>query len=195
MKLESTKEKILSVAEKIFSRFGYHKTTVDDIANSACKAKGSVYYYFRNKEELYQGVLEKEVSFLKKELQKVINKEYADVSKNLKVYISKRMKLLESAFNYCYALSDKYISNYDFIADIRGRFEKFEINSMRKILEKGVKRKQFCKINIDETARAFVTSLQSVDTTIYANKRFKEMQISFERMLNIIIHGIQPSIS
>jgi AcrR family transcriptional regulator len=40
IEIEGTKDRILNVAESIFGRFGYQKTTVDEIARAAHKAKG-----------------------------------------------------------------------------------------------------------------------------------------------------------
>ncbi len=56
MKTENTRNEILSVAANLFSNLGYHNTTIDDIALNAHKAKGSVYYYFRSKEELFHNL-------------------------------------------------------------------------------------------------------------------------------------------
>lgn len=44
IEIEGTKDRILNVAESIFGRFGYQKTTVDQIARAAHKVKGSDYY-------------------------------------------------------------------------------------------------------------------------------------------------------
>ena len=40
MSLENTRDKILSVANNLFSKFGFHKTSMDEIAKIARKAKG-----------------------------------------------------------------------------------------------------------------------------------------------------------
>ena len=46
------KERILSAAKNLFSRFGLEKTTMEDIAKAAGKGKSSLYYYFKSKEEV-----------------------------------------------------------------------------------------------------------------------------------------------
>jgi AcrR family transcriptional regulator len=46
-------QKIIHSAIKIFSKKGYTKTTIEDIAKNAKIAKGLVYYYFKTKEEIY----------------------------------------------------------------------------------------------------------------------------------------------
>ena len=51
------KRMILDIATGIFSRYGYAKTSLDEIARQARIAKGTVYYYFPNKEELFISVV------------------------------------------------------------------------------------------------------------------------------------------
>lgn len=45
MSIDNTRESILNVADKLFSRFGFYKTSMDEIAKIARKAKGSLYYH------------------------------------------------------------------------------------------------------------------------------------------------------
>lgn len=52
------RDRILAAAAKAFSQKGYHKTSMDEIAAQANVAKGSLYYHFRNKSELYRQVAE-----------------------------------------------------------------------------------------------------------------------------------------
>ena len=40
------RDQIVSTAAQIFSRFGFKKTTMDDIAKGMRKGKSSIYYYF-----------------------------------------------------------------------------------------------------------------------------------------------------
>lgn len=50
---EDKKELILKAAINIFSKKGFHNTTMDDIASEASLAKGTLYWHFKTKEELY----------------------------------------------------------------------------------------------------------------------------------------------
>ena len=54
---EALHKDILNAAKELFSHFGFKKTAVDDIAKKARGAKGTIYNYFRNKEDLFQEVL------------------------------------------------------------------------------------------------------------------------------------------
>jgi AcrR family transcriptional regulator len=51
------KTSILEAARTVFSRQGYAQTAVDDVAEEARIAKGTLYLYFKSKEELYLSAL------------------------------------------------------------------------------------------------------------------------------------------
>lgn len=55
----NTKNLILKKAEQIFFENGYYKTKIDDIAKSAKIAKGTIYLYFKSKEDLFISIIEK----------------------------------------------------------------------------------------------------------------------------------------
>ena len=50
---EKTRDRLLKCAEKAFSRKGYYETQVSDIVKLAHVAKGTIYQYFKNKEEIF----------------------------------------------------------------------------------------------------------------------------------------------
>ncbi|WP_052374234.1 TetR/AcrR family transcriptional regulator [Methanobacterium sp. SMA-27] len=49
-------EKITNAAYDVFTNKGYHKTTMDDVANEVGVSKASLYSYFKSKEEILQTV-------------------------------------------------------------------------------------------------------------------------------------------
>ncbi|MBX9667091.1 MAG: TetR/AcrR family transcriptional regulator [Candidatus Obscuribacterales bacterium] len=48
---------VLSAARELFGRYGYGRTTIDDIAEQAGIGKGSVYTEFRSKEDILMNVI------------------------------------------------------------------------------------------------------------------------------------------
>lgn len=55
----STYNRILDVAEDVFSRYGYLGARIDDIAQQVGIRRPSLFHHFRNKEALYQAVLDR----------------------------------------------------------------------------------------------------------------------------------------
>lgn len=47
------KDKIIDAATELFSRKGYYETSMDDVAQQAGVAKGSLYYHFKTKSKLF----------------------------------------------------------------------------------------------------------------------------------------------
>lgn len=57
-KTAKKKEEILRMAVRVLAEKGYHGTTMEEIASNLLMTKGSVYYYFKDKQELlYQSQL------------------------------------------------------------------------------------------------------------------------------------------
>jgi AcrR family transcriptional regulator len=54
---ERRKERILDAATTLLVRWGYRKTTVDDVAREAGVGKGTIYLYWRDKNELFGATL------------------------------------------------------------------------------------------------------------------------------------------
>ena len=53
VKTISKKEEILEAASRVFAEREFHEVLIDDVASLAGVGKGTVYRYFRTKEELY----------------------------------------------------------------------------------------------------------------------------------------------
>ncbi|VAZ89045.1 HTH-type transcriptional repressor KstR2 [Mycobacterium pseudokansasii] len=52
------RERLVAAAEEQFRRFGYRRTTIDDITRRAGTGKGSLYLHFDSKESVYLAVIE-----------------------------------------------------------------------------------------------------------------------------------------
>jgi AcrR family transcriptional regulator len=52
-------DKILKVAVRLFATHRFHEARMEDIANAAGVGKGTLYRYFKDKEELYAALLER----------------------------------------------------------------------------------------------------------------------------------------
>ena len=58
-KAEARKNEILDIAEKLFLEKGYDQTTINDILNVSGFAKGSLYYYYKSKEDILDGIIKR----------------------------------------------------------------------------------------------------------------------------------------
>jgi len=68
------KEKIVDAALVTFSKYGYDRTRMDDIAEAAKVSKGRLYLYFKSKEELFYAISERNITQLKEQLSTLFTK-------------------------------------------------------------------------------------------------------------------------
>jgi AcrR family transcriptional regulator len=79
------KDSILGAATELFSKKPYHMVVMDDIAKKARVAKGTLYYHFRSKEDLYVALLQDGLDNL---LMRLKAESSADAIGNLKLFIN-----------------------------------------------------------------------------------------------------------
>jgi TetR/AcrR family transcriptional regulator len=56
---QKRKTLILDCALEVFATFGFHGSTIDQIASKAAISKPNLLYYFKSKEQMYQAILER----------------------------------------------------------------------------------------------------------------------------------------
>jgi len=64
----NVKDKIVDAALITFTKYGYDRTRMDDIADAAKVSKGKLYLYFKSKEELFYAISERNITELKEQL-------------------------------------------------------------------------------------------------------------------------------
>jgi AcrR family transcriptional regulator len=73
--LKKPEEKILATAGREFAQFGLAGARVDRIASKAGINKAMIYYYFRSKENLYQTVINRQLSRMRTLAEEIITSE------------------------------------------------------------------------------------------------------------------------
>jgi len=186
---DQVRNNIIRAAGTIFSKFGFRKTTMDEIARAAGKGKSSIYYYFSSKEEIFEAVVVKEARTLKKELSKVIAGS-PDPLEKLRNYILVRMKTFHQLSNFYRAIFDEGLSHFDFIERIRERYDKQEILTIRSIFLEGIKTGHFKPEDPDLVAIAIVRALKGLEIPLFWTHVNEDVDIATEEILNILFYGI-----
>jgi TetR/AcrR family transcriptional repressor of uid operon len=84
------REKIVDAAIVTFSKHGYDRTRMDDIAETANLSKGTIYLYFKSKEELFYAISENNIKALKEQLSVLFTKSEDLISDSQKFYVNFR---------------------------------------------------------------------------------------------------------
>lgn len=72
MRAPERREQLLQVARKVFAKGGYQTVTMDDVARQAGVTKPILYDHFPSKRDLYQGLLEADLTALEERIETAI---------------------------------------------------------------------------------------------------------------------------
>jgi AcrR family transcriptional regulator len=76
------KERIIQSAVECFSKYGLDRTRMDDVAQKADLSKGTLYLYFKSKEDLFYVICENNLRVLKEQLSQIFATTKEDLVSN-----------------------------------------------------------------------------------------------------------------
>lgn len=186
---EEYRTRIILTASKIFSHYGFKKTTMDEISKALKKGKSSIYYYFGSKEEIFEAVVLYEANQLRLQLTTAI-KEVDSPPDKLRNYIFVRMRAFEKLSNYYNAVFDKNLDHYEFIERIRSRYDREELAILRLLVYHGNSRGIFAVEDSEYTAMAIQTMLKGLEVPMFWRKRDIDINNRLEAILRLIFYGV-----
>ena len=99
------KEVVINTARELFTKYGYKKVSMDEIARTSNVTKKTIYSYFKDKDELFRYFIEEELINMKQKIEKKINNEsFNDKVSTIMLEIlnlRKNSALLESIIKDC----------------------------------------------------------------------------------------------
>lgn len=153
------REMILDAAHRLFKEKGYEASTVDEIAALAELGKGTIYSYFKSKDEIYLAILEKGLESLQEQMELATHNPESAVTALYQLfaifiqYHHERSELAESF----YMQVDPQISNR-LRALVKGLKNKAVqwTELVSRVLTLGVERGELAPCEVDKTAKVIV---------------------------------------
>lgn len=190
------KNQILSAAKQVFGRFGYNKTTLDDVASAVGMKKASLYYYYDSKEELFKDVVKSETDELIRELE---NKVFTinNVHDQLTTFIKTRLDYFQKLINL-HNLTVNSILEFRPISELLYRefFDK-QIQIVVKIISNGMQKGELKNVDADKTANIFVSAIESIATKVLCKSKatneinYKSIEDDSLFLTELIINGLK----
>jgi len=92
--------KIIKAAIDAFSKYGFDRTRMDDVAKTADLSKGTIYLHFRSKEDLFYAICENNLAETKRQISTLFVKKEEIVSEIERYYdlFRKKMTATERVF-------------------------------------------------------------------------------------------------
>jgi AcrR family transcriptional regulator len=196
-KKEEKKEKIVEAARKVFSKYGYNKTTLDDIGNIVGMRKNSLYHYFSSKEEIFSFIINCEADLYFKYIYEEIAK-YKSAKDEIKILIENGIKFGRKRLNLYNATVAARMEIFHLVENFHKQFVNKQYEIVRKLLREGIKNKEFVKHNSNKLAEDLVDMVNSIEEHIYISsgaKYFKEINFrdvdrKISNLLDLILTGL-----
>jgi len=199
---EQRRTDIIGAAKRLFFTKGYNVTTMDDIANEAELSKGTLYLYFKNKEELAFTIIYENTELIKKMIENAARQKGTGIEK-----IKRIARIIPDFY-------DEHTDFFDFTGNLDYNFSSVPepgsvgarcaaiveeiIEIFITVLKEGVKDGSMRSgINVEKTAMLYaniVTSLLqrlSVMGKIFTQHRKYEPRELIKQMLSFMIHSLQ----
>lgn len=140
---ERRRQQIMVAAKRVFSEKGFNKATMEDIAQEAELSPGTLYLYFKNKEELYASLSLRILQYLLLRIEHVNNLKDQDPEARLKALMEAMYDVYEFdpliIINMFHLQSSDTLRNLtpELLAEIKDLSRK-SMNSISKIFKAGV---------------------------------------------------------
>jgi AcrR family transcriptional regulator len=164
------KSQILAAAGKCFAKFGYEKTTLDDIGSMVGINKVSLYHYFKSKEAIFAELISIEADHYSDLL--------AGKVKSVKHFKQKILTWIEEGFKYGEANTILRQFSLESLSRLVPQLEELKDRSMKRgvtflsnILREGQQAKEVVPCDTDKVARAIQTMVYAMKDSAYQRAR------------------------
>jgi len=199
MKATDKRTKILEAAKSCFLQFGYEKTTLDDIGRKLNLNKSSLYYYFKNKEEIFTAVIVREAEAIVEDLHSEFNTKEQPEEK-IQMYMRKR-------FSYYRKILGLHQLDAESIRQIQPRFHELYSDLLnREVIFVSRELKRMDDNLSDEMAERIATVILSACDAIKHDEiihnrlsldhepDYNRVERETELLLRLILNGVKQTV-
>jgi AcrR family transcriptional regulator len=190
------REEILLAAEKVFADKGFFTTKMTDIANKAEFGTGTLYKYFKSKEDLYFTLIDEKMEEFNQLVKAVFSQKTTSIKK-----IEKVLRLLSEFIERNRDFFRIYISEMNrfewTIKDELGKaiYKKMVayIKILSEVLKQGVKEGEFKSMSPLDLAHALVGIVNSLVFEWLISSKPYSLNSKVDNILEIFLRGAQCS--
>lgn len=196
IKTNDTRELIMKMAVKLFAEKGYHQTSMETIARKAGLGKGTLYWHFSGKQELFNSIISELTGKLFDLIEEVVEDDRLNPDEKLREIISIKLKfVVENLELSRIIINNIQFTNEDF-KDILLLRHKENIQRIARVIEEGINKGCFRPGPTLKIAAAFLGMINGMHSLIIdKHKDFllegKATEDLVDFWYNLFMHGIK----
>ena len=181
---------ILHTATKLFAHYGFKKTTLTDIAESAGLGKASLYHYFQSKEALFSAVISYESQGLLNKMRIAVDSAET-VEEKIRAIVKARYKYLHEKKNLYSVTHEIFREMRPLVMEERDKFFGAELKMLMDVIEEGVSTGEFAVDNPQLIALVAMSGLHGLDITFWRYGQQENVEEGIELMLGVFLKGLR----
>lgn len=191
------RQEIVDAAVIMFRRHGYEKTTMEDIARKAHKAKRSLYNHFKNKEEVFGAALKDELMGIHDVLSPIFEDDSQYILERFNAYLLKRPQLLSDAVLWQQVLkgevSEQGHGRSEAVTEAISEFDAWEHSLFVRVWESCPKPLDVQEPPIEAIAFADMIqmSLKGLNFTFFVQNKYEQYKDSYTFLINLLLQSIK----
>jgi AcrR family transcriptional regulator len=190
MKPKIENDIIFAAALAVFARYGYRKTTVQDIAERLNMTKGNLYRYANNKRDLYEKTVSWALLRWQGNVRRAIARE-SGVQKQFLVMCRSAVTYLATDPDLRHVLA----ADPDIFPMFPGNDPYAAINDaslemIRTLLTRGIRLGRFRPVDVDMAAETIFGIYKMLIIRAYVRKEAQRLEQIFEQALELMTHGL-----
>lgn len=194
----SKKEMILEAAAQCFARFGFDKTTLDDIGGQVGLNKASLYYYYKNKETIYSEVIYRESEAFLQAVKEKLEREES-CREQVHTYISQRLDYFESLINLYQLSRESAMKVQPLFKKLIIEFREREIEVLKSVLDRCIAKGEIKPCDTAEIAGHIITISHAVKhqdfeencTGAMKAEDFERARVKVRFVIELLLKGLK----
>lgn len=192
-----TRDAILDATDRLMSRYGFRKMTMDDLAKEAGLSKKTIYLHFRNKEDVGLSSIGRVVESVHRRLLDVMAELSSPDEKLRRMLILRVMGRIESIKDYYWSLDELFaVVRPAYMARRKSYFDR-EAEMLAAVLEEGVGLGVFqCPHPYDAANALLVATNAFLPYSLSVRELGEPDAIAFrlEVLVDMLMRGLVPNL-
>jgi len=159
---QNIRDAILDATDKLLSRYGYRKMTIDDLALEVGIGKGTVYLHFPSKEEIALSHIDRIIDRLKARLWAIANDDGSAEEKIRQMLVERVLYRFDSVQHYTQSISELLAQLRPSLLERRKRYFDEEARIFSGVVQEGVDKGVFKAADSLETACTLLYATNSL---------------------------------
>jgi len=187
-------QQILETASGLYLKYGLKKVTMDDISKAVGKSRTSIYYYYKNREEVFQAVLDNLIKEVISEIDLSMNKRTSFEEKINEFCIAK-VKTSQERASFFRAIETGMDAEEKskHMTDAHDRMMEAEKNLLLKVFAKSITDNEIPKVSLKEQETVIfilLSSIRGIRREMVLKNNFKNLNPIVNTLTSMVIRHI-----